>query len=106
MTTRAIRPISPAALCWAAALLLVVVDNAGFWRTLWAARDLSSSRSMVAVLALAAALWMLFSLVLRVMCWRWVGKPLLALVLLAIGRSAVTRLKPSFLPDNVQRGTT
>ena len=88
MTPRSIRPVSAAALCGATALWLLVVDNAGFWRTLWAARDLSSSRSILAVVALAAVLWLLFSLILRMLCWRWVGKPLLATVLLVSALAA------------------
>lgn len=88
MITRSIRPVSAAALCWAAALWLLVVDNAGFWRTLWGARDLSSSRSILAVMAIAAVLWVLFSLILRMLCWRWVGKPLLATVLLVSALAA------------------
>ena len=88
MTPRSIRPVSAAALCAATALWLLVVDNAGFWRTLWAARDLSSSRSILAVVALAAVLWLLFSLILRMLCWRWVGKPLLATVLLVSALAA------------------
>ena len=82
MIIRSIRPVSAAALCWAAALWPLVVDNAGFWRTLCGGRDLSSSRSVLAVVAIAAVLWVLFSLILRMLCWRWVGKPLLATVLL------------------------
>lgn len=80
--------ISAAVLSWAVGLWLVAIDNAAFWRTLWAARDPSSARGILALLVLAAVLWALFSLIVRVLCRRWTGKPLLAIVLLVAALAA------------------
>lgn len=82
------KAVAAGPLCWAVALWLLAVDNAGFWRTLWSARDLSSWRSVLALLALAAVLWVLFSLILRLLCWRWTAKPVLVLTLLVSALAA------------------
>ena len=52
------------------------------------ARELCSSRRVVVVGALAGVLWVRFGLILRMLCWRGVGKPLLATVLRVSGVAA------------------
>ncbi len=85
--------LSATALAWAAALWIVAVDNLAFWRTLWSVRDDSSLRGALALGALALLLWTLFALLIRLLCWPRVGKPVVALllVLAAVTASFIDR---------------
>lgn len=73
--------LSATSLAWAAALWIVAADNLAFWRTLWGVRDDSSLRGALALGALAVLLWTLFALLIRLLCWPRVGKPVVALLL-------------------------
>lgn len=92
-SSRSRRVLSATALAWATALWIVSVDNLAFWRTLWGVRDDSSLRGALALGALAVLLWTLFALLIRLLCWPRVGKPVvvLLLVLAAVTASFIDR---------------
>lgn len=75
-------------LSMAVGLWLVAVDNFAFWRTLWVARDDSSIRGALALVALAVVLWALFSVLARALLWRWTGKFAIALLLVVAALAA------------------
>lgn len=75
--------VPPVVLCLVTSAWLLLIDNGAFWRTAWAARDTSSTRSAMALLALGIVLWLLFALPLRLLCWGRLAKPVLVVLLLS-----------------------
>lgn len=92
-TVTPLRTLSATKLAWATATWILVIDNQSFWRTLWAARDDSSLRGILALTGLALLLWLLFCLILRFLCLPRAAKPavVLLLILSAVTASFVER---------------
>ncbi len=67
---------------------MLAVDNPAFWRTLWAGRDVSSSRSLFALAGVALVLWALLSLMVRLLCWPRLAKPAIVVLLLVAAAAA------------------
>lgn len=74
--------LSQAGVAWIAGLCLLTADNASFWRTLWASRDLGTFRSVLALAVLGILLLIAFSLIVRVLCWPRLEKIAVPAVLL------------------------
>lgn len=67
---------------------MLAIDNPAFWRTLWAGRDVSSSRSLFALAGVALVLWALLSLMVRLLCWPRLAKPAIVVLLLVAAAAA------------------
>ena len=80
--------VSLTALSLAVSFWLVAFDNRVFWRGIWAALEPASARSVLSVGLLALSLWLLFGLIVRLLCSRWTAKPVATVLLIVAALAA------------------